>query len=92
MKKIALLSASALILSVGIAAAGQPDRPGAFGRDRADYIKGAQTDTTAPGASEVGKILSERAGTNGTINQDYKDANGASPNPENDEGSGNDLY
>ena len=91
MRKIALIAGSALILSVGIAAAGQPDNPGAFGKARADYIKGAQdggvNDTGAPGASEVGKILSGRAGDNGTINQADKDLRGGSPNPESDNGS-----
>jgi hypothetical protein len=94
MGKLALLVGSASILFVGVAMAGQPDSPGVFGRDRAAYAHGAReggvNDTGAPGASEVGKITSERAGENGAINRAYKDANGGSPNPQSDNGSGND--
>lgn len=95
MKKI-ILTLSALALSTTLASAGQPDQPGAFGRDRAagvhSFQGGGSLDTGAAGASEWGKIAAERAGSNGTINQDYKDANGGSPNPANDNGSGNSIY
>lgn len=90
MKNMMILGSAALLLSAGLAMAGQPDNPGVFGKDRAAYIQGV-LGTGAPGASEVGKILSERAGQNGAINQAYKDANGGSPNPANDNGSGNDT-
>ncbi len=89
MKKFALLVSSIFVLSTGIAVAGQPDSPGVFGKDRAAYIQGT-LGTGAPGASEVGKILSSRAGENGSINRAYKEANGGSPNSANDSGAGND--
>ncbi len=74
---------------MGIAAAGQPDNPGVFGRDRAAFNDSVKS-TGAPGASETGAILSGRAGENGTINRDYKDAHGGSPNSSSDQGGGND--
>jgi hypothetical protein len=55
----------------GVAFAEKPADPGGFGKDRAAYIQTTQG-TGAPGASEVGKILSDRAGDNGTINNEYK--------------------
>jgi hypothetical protein len=62
------------------AMAAQPTNPGCFGTDRAAYIQNnALTDTTAPGASEVGQILAGRAGDNGTINRDYMQSCGGSP-------------
>ena len=52
--------------------AAQPANPGCFGTDRAAYIKNvAQAEGTAPGASEVGVILSGRASDNGQINRAY---------------------
>lgn len=93
MGKIVILASSAIVLSSIAAFAGQPDNPGVFGKDRAAYIhqtmNGGAYDTGAPGASEVGKIVSGRAGNNGAINQAYKDAHGGSPNPANDNGAGN---
>ena len=93
MKKISWYSGTALLLSMGTVFAGQSDSPGVFGKDRATYIhqttKGGAYDTRAPGASEVGKILSGRAGDNGGINQAYKDANGGAPSSANDNGAGN---
>ena len=93
MGKIVLLASSAVVLSSIAAFSGQPDSPGVFGKDRAAYIhqtmNGGAYDTGAPGASEVGKIVSGRAGNNGAINQAYKDAHGGSPNPANDNGAGN---
>ena len=56
---------------VGISSAAQPANPGCFGADRAAYIQGT-LGTGTPGASEVGAILSARAGSNGEINQAYK--------------------
>jgi len=88
MYKIILAAGAAFTLVTTFAVAGQPDNPGVFGQDRAAYIHGVQG-TGAPGASEVGKILSGRAGDNGAINQAYKDQNGGSPNPANDNGGGN---
>lgn len=79
MKKVLIASASLLGLMSVAAAAGQPDRPGAFGRDRADTIHDFQASDTAPGASEWGHIAAERAGTNGQQNRDYRDQNGGTP-------------
>jgi len=39
---------------------------------------------------EWGAIAPTRAGDNGTQNRDYKTAEGGDPNPENDNGGGND--
>ncbi len=65
MKKISRYSGTALLLSIGTAFVGQPDSPGVFGKDREAYIhqttNGGAYNTRAPGASEVGKILSGRA-------------------------------
>ena len=79
MKKMLLVSASALALMSVAAAAGQPANPGAFGRDRAAAIHAYQDDATSPGASEWGHIAAERAGTNGQLNRDYRDQNGGTP-------------
>jgi hypothetical protein len=69
---IALLGAPAM--------AAQPADPGGFGKDRAAYIHDvAQADPSSPGASEVGQILSGRAGDNGTINNQYKVDHGDVP-------------
>ena len=72
-----------LLFGASAALAGQPDRPGAFGRDRASGVQSFQdggiNDTGAPGASKWGKTAGERAGTNGTLNQDYKQLNGGAP-------------
>lgn len=62
----------------GAALAEKPANPGGFGQDRAAYIHSVQG-TGTPGASEVGAILSDRAGDNGTINNDYKVGNGDLP-------------
>jgi hypothetical protein len=79
-----MITAIALVATASTAAfAGQPERPGAFGRDRAagvqSYQKGGVNDTGAPGASEWGKIAGERGSTNGTLNRDYKATNGGAP-------------
>jgi hypothetical protein len=78
-----LIAAIALVTASTAAFAAQPERPGAFGRDRAagvqSFQKGGVNDTGAPGASEWGKIASERGVTNGTLNRDYKATNGGAP-------------
>jgi hypothetical protein len=85
MKTIASIAAAALLAAlVNPAWAGQPENPGGFGRDRAEVIHGMQDGTSpysteAPGASEWGKFASDRAGENGTINNDYKCTNGDLP-------------
>src|SRR6187431_2450184 len=76
MKSIIPIATSLLLIGTAAAFAGQPERPGALGRDRAEGVqsfqKGGANDTGAPGASEWGKIAGERAGANGQINRDYK--------------------
>jgi hypothetical protein len=71
-----------------IAFAGQPENPGQFGQDRAagvhNFQAGGSWDTGAPGASDWGAIAGERGSQNGTINRDYKDSHGGTP----DHGSG----
>lgn len=79
-----LITATVLTLAISSSAfAGQPERPGAFGRDRAagvhSYQKGGVNDTGAPGASEWGKIAAERGRLNGSMNQDYKATHGGAP-------------
>ena len=89
-----ILIGTALLMSTGLAAAGQPDNPGQFGKDRAAGVQSFQNgewDTGAPGASEWGAIAKERAGDNGQINRDYRESVGGSPNPANDSGAGNDI-
>jgi hypothetical protein len=68
------------LFSFGTASAAAPAQPGCFGADRAAYIQ-TTLDTGAPGASEVGVILSGRAGDNGAINQAYKTTCGGDPAP-----------
>ena len=83
-KLIVGAAAGAVMLGVTIAPAfaAQPANPGCFGQDRAAYIHDvAQVDPSAPGASEVGHILADRAGTNGEINQAYKTWCGGDPTP-----------
>jgi len=74
------LTITSLALLAAPALATQPADPGGFGQDRAAYIHDvAQTDPTSPGASEVGKIVSGRAGDNGAINNAYKVSHGDVP-------------
>jgi hypothetical protein len=69
----ALIGTIGILVAVPVADAAKPANPGCFGKDRAAYIHDvAQTSDAAPGASEVGAILSDRAGDNGQINRDYK--------------------
>ncbi len=79
-----LVAVSAAALAIGMFAAptfaGQPANPGCFGADRAAYIQGT-LGGGAPGASEVGVILSGRAGDNGSINQAYKTGCGGDATP-----------
>lgn len=73
-KKLAVITVLAVlgVIGAGTAIAGQPNNPGCFGTDRAAYVQTvALPDPTAPGASEVGHILAERAGTNGEQNRAY---------------------
>ncbi|KQW81071.1 hypothetical protein ASC89_04365 [Devosia sp. Root413D1] len=78
--RLSIIALLALSVSVVPALAAKPSDPGGFGKDRAAYIHDvAQTSDTAPGASEMGHIMSDRAGENGTINNDYKCAEGQVP-------------
>ena len=79
-----IIAAIAIVATAATATfAAQPERPGAFGRDRAagvqSYQKGGVNDTGAPGASEWGKIAGQRGSTNGTLNRDYKATHGGAP-------------
>jgi hypothetical protein len=81
-KKLATITALAVlgVIGAGAAIAGQPDSPGCFGTDRAAYVETvALPSDTAPGASEVGDILRDRAGTNGQVNRDYMETCGGKP-------------
>jgi hypothetical protein len=70
---VAAVFAVTCITATGAIAA-QPDNPGCFGRDRAAYATvNGSAGAQAPG---VGYYASTRAGDNGAINQDYKDACG----------------
>lgn len=71
----------ALGAMAGTAFAGQPVDPGCFGEDRAAYIQDVALVGPAPGASEVGIILSDRGSSNGDINRAYKVGCGGSPTP-----------
>jgi hypothetical protein len=79
---LSAVSVAALVIGIfaGPTLAGQPAIPGCFGADRAAYIQ-TTLGTGAPGASEVGVILSGRAGDNGAINQAYKISCGGAPTP-----------
>lgn len=84
-RKLAVLTALTVLggIGVGSAVAGQPDDPGCFGQDRAEYIHTQfQNDgalDTGPGASEWGAIAGDRAGTNGDLNRAYKTSCGGDP-------------
>jgi hypothetical protein len=83
MKKILMGTAVLLLTVPTILLAGGPDNPGVFGTDRAAWLD-------ENSGKEWGAIAPTRAGDNGTINQDYKAEFGGDPNPESDNGSGND--
>jgi hypothetical protein len=81
-KKLATITVLAVVgvIGAGAAIAGQPESPGCFGIDRAAYVETvALPSDTAPGASEVGHILADRAGTNGQVNRDYMETCGGKP-------------
>jgi hypothetical protein len=84
MKSILIAAAAFSLLSTA-AFAGQPERPGAFGRDRAAGVHNFQSGawdfngTPDAGASEWGQIAGERADQNGAINREYKDSHDGSP-------------
>ena len=88
MKTLIALSTGLLLLGSVAAVAGQPERPGAFGRDRAagvqSFQEGGANYEGKPGASEWGTIAGTRASENGQINRAYKDAQGGSPTKGND--------
>ena len=68
------------VIGAGSALASQPSDPGCFGQHRAAYIETtALPDATAPGGSEVGRILAERAATNGDQNRAYMVGCGGAP-------------
>jgi hypothetical protein len=81
-KKLATITVLAVfgVIGAGTAIAGQPDNPGCFGTDRAAYVETvALPSDSAPGASEVGHILADRAGTNGEVNRDAMESCGGTP-------------
>ena len=74
MKKLVALAVVALSgIAVGVGSAAQPTNPGCFGKDRAAAIGSALT------GAEWGVIAGDRAGDNGTINQNYKTSCGGDP-------------
>jgi hypothetical protein len=85
MNKLVLAIAAVAVTAISAPAfAEQPANPGGFGADRAAVIHDMQAgtgpySTGAPGASEWGAIASQRAGDNGTINNDYKVTHGDLP-------------
>ena len=83
MKKILTCTAVLLLSVPTLTLAGGPDNPGVFGTDRAAWLD-------ANSGKEWGAIAPTRAGDNGTQNRNYKTAEGGDPNPENDNGGGND--
>lgn len=81
-RKLAIITVLAVlgVIGAGAALAGQPSEPGCFGQDRAAYIQtNALPDATAPGGSEVGHILADRAATNGDQNRAYMESCGGTP-------------
>ena len=82
MKKIIPVAASILLFGTAVAFAGQPERPGAFGRDRAAGVQSFQeggANDTGPGASEWGHTAAERGSDNGELNRQYKEEHGGAP-------------
>ena len=79
-RKLAIISVLAVlgVIGAGSAIAGQPADPGCFGEDRSTNIHALQT-SGEPGASEWGALASDRAGTNGDLNQAWKVSCGGSP-------------
>jgi hypothetical protein len=75
---IVAASALAVVALAAPAAAGQPENPGVFGTIRADNIQSGNI-PAGPGGSGMGVLASERAGTNGDLNQEWKIAHGGAP-------------
>lgn len=73
-KHLALVAAVAAVAGIAAtsASAGQPANPGCFGQDRAAWIQ-------ENGGATWGAIASDRAGTNGDLNQAYKIYCGGTP-------------
>lgn len=73
MRKFIIAGMAVAMLAVPTASmASQPADPGGFGRDRAAWIH-------ANSGAEWGAIAGDRAGDNGTINNDYKVQHGDLP-------------
>ena len=82
MKSLIPIATSLLLVGTAAAFAGQPERPGAFGRDRAAGVHSFQeggANDTGPGASEWGHTAAERGSTNGDLNRQYKEEHGGAP-------------
>jgi len=79
-KLIATVAVGAAFLASALPAfAAKPANPGCFGRDRAENITTWIMNKPEPGASWWGHVAASRAGTNGAMNQAYKDGCGGSP-------------
>jgi hypothetical protein len=78
-KKLAMFTILAVlgIVGAGAAVAGKPSDPGCFGTDRAAYA--TVNGSLGHDVGGVGYYASQRAGDNGTINQDYKTGCGGDP-------------
>ncbi len=88
MKTLIALTAGLLLLGSAVAVAGQARKSGPVwtrqGRRCAELPRGRRYDQNKRGASEWGMTAGERAGDNGHINRDYRDAVGGSPTKGND--------
>jgi len=78
-RKLAMFTVLAVlgVIGAGAAFAGQPSSPGCFGTDRAAYA--IENGSLGHEIGGVGYYASQRAGENGTINQDYKTGCGGDP-------------
>jgi hypothetical protein len=77
MRKLIIIAASLAALAVPTAAmASAPNTPGGFGTERASNI---QQFHTGDGFGNWGSYASDRAGDNGTINQDWMASHGFLP-------------
>lgn len=73
---VTIFAAVACVTATGAVAA-QPSDPGCFGAGRAAWaVENGSAGNEAPG---VGYYASTRAGTNGELNQNYKDGCGGTP-------------
>lgn len=78
--KYVVVAGSLAALAVPSAAmASQPADPGGFGQDRAATIQGVLPGLNGGGGAAWGAIASQRAGDNGTINNNYKVMHGDVP-------------